>query len=66
MGYTVGAALDAALHHHRSQHQGYVEWGTITGINPGVTLSVVPPELYAQCGFNARVMKDIVTHEPRA
>ena len=36
-------------------------WDTSTGINPGVTISAVPPELYAQCGFNAGGMTDFVT-----
>ena len=42
-------------------------WGTITGINPGVTISAVPPELFAQCGLNARGMTDFVTRglQPR-
>ena len=36
-------------------------WGTNTGINPGVTISAVPSELYAQCGLNAGGMTDFVT-----
>ncbi len=37
-----------------------VLWGASTGINPGVTISAVPPELYAQCAFNAGGMTDFV------
>ncbi len=41
---------------------------TITGINPGVTISAVAPELFAQCGLNAGGMTDFVTRglQPRA